>query len=128
LIRKGKWDKTTSGGIFNNNKFWKTRLHNPQYFLNVLQEGEFNVSLQQLDPRYSTDKKDDNSCIGFHIFKYTGTDDNDDRILTYNKNDLVFHSPFWKFDRELSYSTELSVGKYVIIPSQFEPSFFFKFF
>jgi hypothetical protein len=59
--------------------------------------------------------------MGFHIFKYTGAEDYDERITVFNKDNLVAQSKYWKYDRESSIEINLKKGKYIVIPSTFEP-------
>ncbi|XP_041428675.1 calpain-5 isoform X2 [Xenopus laevis] len=119
----GTWSKNTdpllnrSGGCFNHKT---TFFQNPQYIFEVRkEEDEVLISLQQKDQRtYKKDGKGNNFVIGFEIFKVELN--REYRIHKLSGQENVVTSPFINL-RAVFLRKELKQGKYVIIPTTYQP-------
>jgi len=128
LICRGEWTKFSSGGVTSAMKNWKTRLFNPQYLLNLEEDSDIVISLMQKDFRYEGDEKTKNNAIGMNVYQaphhqfthvalHAG-----ERMMSIDNTDLVATSKTWTYDRESAlFVNKVPKGRYVIIPSTFEP-------
>ncbi|XP_011408714.2 PREDICTED: calpain-5-like [Amphimedon queenslandica] len=116
----GEWKEKTAGGCFNHPD---TFTNNPQYLFTLREEEEVMVSCMQKDPRMSKKAKTTgeplpNFPIGFQIVKVE--DNRTFRIHSMNFKEvgrvtyINRRSNFGRFT--------LGQGRYVIIPSTFEPN------
>ncbi|XP_060688066.1 calpain-5-like [Hemiscyllium ocellatum] len=121
VILRGAWSRhegpllNRAGGCTN---FLHTFLQNPQYVFDITKkEDEVLISIQQRDKRiHRKEGNGKNLTIGFSIFK-----------VELNR-EYRLHSPYQKVTgstyidkRSVSLRTCLKKGRYVIIPSTFEP-------
>ncbi|XP_043560888.1 calpain-5-like isoform X2 [Chiloscyllium plagiosum] len=121
VILRGAWSRhegpllNRAGGCTN---FRDTFLQNPQYVFDITKkEDEVLISIQQRDKRiHRKEGNGKNLTIGFGIFK-----------VELNR-EYRLHSPYQKVSgsiyidkRSISLRTCLKKGRYVIIPSTFEP-------
>ncbi|XP_072451473.1 calpain-5-like isoform X2 [Chiloscyllium punctatum] len=121
VILRGAWSRhegpllNRAGGCTN---FLHTFLQNPQYVFDITKkEDEVLISIQQRDKRiHRKEGNGKNLTIGFSIFK-----------VELNR-EYRLHSPYQKVSgsiyidkRSVSLRTCLKKGRYVIIPSTFEP-------
>ncbi|XP_074057101.1 calpain-6 [Macrotis lagotis] len=106
-----------AGGCFNNRA---TFLQNPQYIFNVKkEEDKILISLQQRDQRpYRRDGRGDNHIIGFEIFRVELN--REYRLHQLQVQDRVVGSTYMD-SRTVFLKTILKMGRYVIIPTLFQP-------
>nr|XP_022343064.1 calpain-5-like [Crassostrea virginica]XP_022343065.1 calpain-5-like [Crassostrea virginica] len=112
-VVEGEWKRNRCGGCANNRTF----LENPQYVFEIRGfEEEILVSLEQFDRRTEKDKGKSNYTIGTTIVKA----DLNRKYRMHDKLERVHSGPFSN-SRNVFARVVLRPGRYVIIPSTFEP-------
>ncbi|KAK3578630.1 hypothetical protein CHS0354_002205 [Potamilus streckersoni] len=111
---KGTWKQPDRcGGCGNHTSF----LNNPQYIFDVEDdEDEIMVSLEQSDKRVDKDKGVDNYSIGFTILKA----DLNREYRMHDRLRRISSGPFANY-RSVFNRVKLQKGRYLIIPSTFDP-------
>lgn len=118
-IVEGEWKRNHCGGCGNN----KTFLENPQYMFEISGfEEEILVSLEQFDRRTEKVKGKSNYTIGTTIVKA----DVNRKYRMHDKLERVHSGPFSNA-RNVFARVNVRPGRYVIIPSTFEPGCHGKF-
>eukprot|EP00051_Salpingoeca_urceolata_P009627 m.116853 g.116853 ORF g.116853 m.116853 type:complete len:617 (+) comp16389_c1_seq4:427-2277(+) len=107
----GRWHGPTAGGCAN----FGTFLNNPQYIVDH-REGDLMVSLTQTDVRAMRYKGVRNRTIGFQLFKVA---ENREHRLSLMQPATA--SSEYINNREVFGRFKLETGRYVLIPSTFEP-------
>ncbi|KAJ8310637.1 hypothetical protein KUTeg_012502 [Tegillarca granosa] len=109
----GQWKKPDRCGGCGN---YQTFLQNPQYIFDVKEPEEIMISLEQWDKRTDKDRGKSNFTIGVSVLKA----DLNRKYRMHDRMDKVSSGPFSN-GRSIFSRVELTEGRYVIIPSTFEP-------
>jgi len=105
---------STAGGCVENRSSF---LSNPQYAFSVQEEGEVMVSLMQEDTRKEKERGVENLTIGYFVMKVEENRKYRVHTMFEKAGDSIFINA-----REVVNKLELKKGRYLVIPSTYEPN------
>lgn len=104
---------TNAGGCVENRS---TFLKNPQYAFSVEEEGEVMISLMQEDTRKEKERGVENLTIGYFVMKVEENRKYRVHTMFEKAGDSIFINA-----REVVNKLELKKGRYLVVPSTYEP-------
>lgn len=116
-VHHGKWEGRSAGGCVNNKE---TFLHNPQIKFDMTGSKQADVafiSLMQPDMRALKHEGKANNTMGFHVMRVEGNRSYRIHQMYEKAGDSNFIN-----SREIFARLELDPGRYIVVPSCFEPN------